>query len=185
MGLFKKEEKTEFQKLLKTAIRINERELILLIIFIYIIILEDKSEFPEKGLKFLRTLTELIIAGSNRKINSDIDRILSQVDILMTPQYSHDTSRSLSRAFVYEFSSKVKVIFFKFAVLAMRVVDGKFNYYNKVFYGMLHLHMSDPFVEKTRKQLLSNEYVESLYSEYVEFIKLINSGLKILSDNQD
>lgn len=173
--------------MLKTAIRINERELILLIIFIYIIILEDKSEFPEKGLKFLRTLTELIIAGSNRKINSDIDRILSQVDILMTPQYSHDTSRSLSRAFVDGFSSEVKVFCFKFAVLAMRVVDGKFNYDNKVFYGMLHasLYMSDPIVEKTRKQLLSNEYVESLYSEYVEFIKLINSGLKILSDNQD
>lgn len=185
MSLFKKEEKTELQKLLKTGKRISERDLLLIIIFIYLVILEEKSEFPEKGLNFIRTMTELIIATSDRKIKSDVDRILAKVDILLTPKYSNDTSRSLSQAFVNGFSSEVKVFCFKFAALAMRVVDGKFNYDNKIFIHMLqtNLFMEDHIVENTRKKFLSDGYVESLYSEYVELIKLINVGLETLSNN--
>lgn len=187
MGLFKKDNKTELQKLFLSGKYISERDLVLIDFFIYIVILEGKKEFPKKGLLFLETVTDLIISMSKIKIKNDTPKILAQVEMLMNPQYFHDATRSLAQAFVKGFSSDIKVCSFKFAALAMYVVDGKFNSDNGVLKSMLHnnIYINDPYVEKTRKQFYSEGYIEGLYLEYCEFIKLVNTGLGILSEEAE
>lgn len=171
MNFFRRDKRTEFQKLLSTFSSFNNDDLLLLSFMFYQVMNKETDADPEKFLEFFDVIISMI-ASSSRRVTEDSQSIRHKLKDTLEEPNLKKTIKRLIKQIQHQHKAYFHEAALKLSAICMIDTTGRFNPSNSIFSLIIEtgvLSMSGSVI-RIRKQLYNREYLNDLYEEYKSFM---------------